>query len=187
MSVRIKPEQQIQRINQLQQRLNDFSAISAEELNKRKHEKSWSSLEVMKHMCIGHKAYSDKVNKALTWEAKKGKAEDLKCRTVPNFLIKRFPPRDKKIRMKMKTTSKFKPLINGAGDKDAIITELNDCLEELKGWVNAYRTNQVSLKLFPSALGPIVRFNVPECCEFILGHNERHFLQVDNTLEATKA
>lgn len=79
----------------------------------------------------------------------------------------------------MKTAKKFEP-INVGEDMSLVINELVQNLEELKTWINQYRTSEISLKKFNSAIGPVVRFNVPEACEFILCHDERHFHQMRN-------
>ncbi|MFT5779162.1 MAG: hypothetical protein ACI837_002119 [Crocinitomicaceae bacterium] len=184
MRVIIQPEQQIQRINWLTNELEKYSSISEAELKRRLKEKSWSIIEVVKHMSIGHAAYQKKISQALKLPSKQLKVVDkLKCSTIPSYLIKRFPPNEGKIRLKMKTSKQFQPIILNEGQsmKD-IFVELTDSLEELKSWVNTYRTQAISLKKFNSAIGPVVRFNIPEACEFILCHNERHFHQMGTIL-----
>lgn len=185
MSVQIHPEQQIQRINALLTKLEEVRRLSTEELTKRPNEKAWSVIEVVKHMSIAHIAYRKKVKKALASPASTKEGIDgIRSRAIPGFLIKRFPPKDGKIRFKMKTMRAFQPLLNLQNvDTESEFIELKQCLEELKKWVNTYRTQPVSLRKFNSAIGAMVRFNIPEACEFILCHNERHFHQVSRILQ----
>lgn len=188
MSVYIKPEQQIQRINQLLGKLEAYKGHETDLLRQRPHEKAWSVFEVMKHMSVAHLVYRPKVEGKLELPAKqKAPVENLKSGAIVAFLLKRFPPAEGKIRFKMKTAKKFYPMLDNAsiGDVEgqAVLSELEECLLELKSWVNHYRTKSVSLKKFNSAVGPVVRFNIPEACEFILCHNERHFQQAENTLK----
>jgi hypothetical protein len=125
-------------------------------------------------------------------EAFKGSASseeihsEYKASTIPSFLIKRFPPKEGVIKFKMKTTKMFKPVLDvdqlDAAEIQAILEELGATLKELKSWVEVYRTKAISMKKFNSALGAVVRFTIPEACEFILCHNERHFLQLERAL-----
>lgn len=177
MRARIKPEQQIQRINTLIGELEGYRSLSMDELKRKPSSKSWSIIEVIKHMSIGQDAYREKINKALISSRSKEMVEDLRCSAIPSYLIKKFPPVEGKIKMKMKTAKKFEP-INVGENMDIVINELVQNLEELKSWINKYRTSEISMKKFNSAIGPVVRFNVPEACEFILCHDERHFYQM---------
>lgn len=187
MSTFIKPAFQIQRINDLENRLKSFQSLSLEQLTKRPNPKSWAPIEVAKHMVIAHGVYREKIEKTLSIKSNNSVPAEFKATFIPSFLIKRFPPKDGEIIHKMKTMKKFDPVLDVSQLKqnqaDAILKELEDILLELKNWVETYRTQSISLKKFNSAVGAVVRFNVPEACEFILCHNERHFLQLDRALK----
>lgn len=187
MSITIKPEHQIQRINILQNQLQEIKKMEKSALIKRPNEKSWSAIEVMKHIVIAQNAYTSKIDGVITAKSKnQTKVSEMKAAAIPGFLIKRFPPQAGRIQMKMKTSKKFKPMLDLTQLQDAdiqtIISELETALDQLKKWVQHYRTEAISLRKFNSAIGPIVRFNLLEACEFILCHNERHFLQMKNAL-----
>lgn len=186
MSTFIKPAFQIQRINELENQLKAFQSLSIEELTRRPSPKSWSAIEVAKHMVIGHEAYRDKVNGALSLNSSNDVPSEFKASAIPSFLIKRFPPKEGQIKHKMKTMKRFKPVIDfselNREGVDSILSELSEILEELKDWVEHYRTRSISMKKFNSAIGAAVRFNIPESCEFILCHNERHFLQMHRAI-----
>ena len=179
----VRPFNQLGRIQTLKSRLDELKQLSEEKLKQRPAEKKWSVLEVIKHMAIGHNAYKNKINEIFDSSSEnKERVEELRCSSIPSYLIKRFPPKDKKIRFKMKTSMMFKPMLNGGEDIAKVISDFESTLDELETWVNRISNSGVSLKKFNSAIGPIVRFNVPEATEFILCHNERHFQQIENTL-----
>lgn len=187
MSVIIKPEYQIQRINVLQNQLQAYKSMEKSKLIKRPTPKSWSVVEVMVHMVIAQNSYLSKIEGSIAeTSTKRTKVSELKASAIPAYLIKRFPPQAGKIKMKMKTSKKFNPLLELTNINDAdvqtIFSDLEKALDQLKNWVQHYRTEAISLRKFNSAIGPIVRFNLPEACEFILCHNERHFLQMKNAL-----
>lgn len=186
MSIYIKPEFQIQRINHLENRLNSWDSLSPDEWRHRPDSKSWSAIEVVQHMFLAHKVYRDKIEGALAKEASTEVLSEYKAAAIPGFLIKRFPPNEGRIRFKMKTMKQFKPVLAieqlNAQDIQNILSDMSDALTELKTWAERYRTQSISMKKFNSAIGATVRFNVPEACEFVLCHNERHFLQIDRAL-----
>ena len=189
MRARINPEQQIQRINHLKNVLEGYHSIAEQDLNRRPNKKAWSILEVMKHISMAHKAYQANIIAAFDKSSKQSQVVDqLKCSPISSYLIKRFPPIQGEIRFKMKTLKKFQPIFPEQGVASSeVIQELNASLDELKSWINQYRNTPISLKKFNSAIGPMVRFNIPEACEFILCHNERHFYQIDKALTIVKS
>jgi hypothetical protein len=181
----IQSSKQLERIQVLSNRLRELRSLPVATLTKRPSAKKWSVLEVIKHMEIAHDAYRDKVRKVINNSELSGKGiVTLTCSAIPSFLIKRFPPQNKKIRFKMKTAGKFKPMLNGGEDAKIIFEAFEMTLKDLEGWVKQYQVKGVSPEKFNSAVGPLVRFNVPEAVEFILCHNERHFQQIENTLKA---
>lgn len=188
MRVKIKPENQIERINKLLNELSSYKNLDSSKLVKRPNEKSWSLIEIMKHISLAHDVYKEKVSEALSQKPEYTQVlSEFGTSAIPSYLIKRFPPKNGEIKMKMKTSKVFRPVLDldsiKQNDFEAIISELENALNKLKNWVNHYRTKPISLKKFNSAIGPIVRFHAPEACEFILCHNERHFQQIRNTLK----
>ena len=180
----ISPENQIQRINALIIKLQDFEKIPLTDLQKKPHEKAWNSIEVLRHMVIGHNAYREKIDTTIQkLPVSSDQLNGVKSRSIPSFLIKRFPPIEGEIKFKMKTGKIFEPSTEMGGvDLPKEFAEMQDCLIHLYDSVQAYRLKQVEKIKFNSAIGPVVRFNVAEACEFILCHNERHFRQIENNL-----
>lgn len=189
MRAQIKPTYQIQRINSLLNRLEEFNQLDSELFMKRPRQKAWCGAEVLKHMIVAHNAYANKINDALTKSKPvKEEIEVLSASAIPSFLIKRFPPKEGKIRFKMKTGKQFKPMLDvdklTENQVEGIFSEMKATLNELSAWIEQTRKKDVLPVRFNSAVGPIVKFNVIEACEFILCHNERHFQQIENTLKA---
>lgn len=190
MGVQLNIERQIERIEYLKFKLRELQELNAEILTRRPSSKKWSTIEVIGHMIEAHKVYELKINKALQWKESVVLIKNgFDCSGLISFLIKKFPPQpDGSVRMKMKTTKKFKPVfeLNKLNDVDVkeILKEFSQSLVELENWILFYQNNPVSIKKFSSAIGPIVRLNIPEACEFILCHNERHFHQIQQVLKS---
>lgn len=191
MRAQIKPIHQIQRVNLLVNQLEEMKQIDTQLFMKRPKHEAWCGAEVLKHMILGQQAYTDKVDRALK-KAKpvRDEVESITPRFIPSFLIKRFPPIDGEIRHKMKTTKRFKPMLDPdnltTDEVHQFLSEMKKMLEQLSVWVEKTRKKDVRPIRFNSAIGPIVRFNASEACEFILCHNERHFQQLNNAIRSAK-
>lgn len=185
--VMINPKQQLERVAALHFRLDQFNTFTHEAWIKNANPKSWCALEVAKHISIAQIAYREKMSLAFQQlKAAPQPISEIESTAIPSFLIKRFPPQAGVIRMKMKTTKRFEPLLKPEDrleiEREAIVSELNACLHELEQWINLYPNKAVKSYRFNSAVGALVRFNVAEACEFMLCHAERHFLQLERAL-----
>ncbi len=185
--IHIKSAQQIERINKLINQLSDLNSTTNSPWMQRPHEKAWSAIEVVKHIVIAHTVYVHKIDTALAkLQPQDAVLEDIKSTLIPSMLIKRFPPKQGRIRFKMKTMKQFEPMLDMATfdpiNIPTLLNDLKDVLNQLKTWIKTYRPLNVKSVRFNSAVGPTVRFNVAEACEFILCHNERHFQQIKNAL-----
>ncbi len=182
--VKISAPQQIERIQQMNQHLDDLLSSSAQ-LNLRPRPKSWSIIEVIEHMNIAHHFYIEKIDSHLKMAPPSTNQTDHTAHAMPSFLMKRFPPKDGKIKFKMKTFKRFTPVFdleNISENKiQTVIKDFRSSLEHLEKAIQEYTSKITEQKRFASAVGAWVKFNVPEAIEFIICHNERHWQQIWNT------
>ncbi len=189
MRVHIKPTHQMQRVNLLRNQLEALKQKNSTLFTIRPNEKAWCGAEVLKHMMVAQEIYTERLDGALSkLKTINTEVDALKTKRIPSFLIKRFPPIDGEIRFKMKTSKQFKPMLDpselDASQVDNLLKEMDHSLSQLLEWIEQTRFKNVASIRFNSAIGPIVRFNASEACEFILCHNERHFHQLQRTLES---
>lgn len=184
----IQSDNQLERIKRLQARLSEMSNLDHPLLTTRPKTKKWSAVEVVQHMVLAHKVYAPKINKVLDSASKSEIDKTYRTSFIPSYLIKSFPPKDGKVKSKMKTFKRFVPVIENLQNVkvEDEINALRTCLDELSSWVEKYIHQDTAGIKFNSAIGAIVRFNVPEACEFILGHNERHFHQIEEAIRILK-
>lgn len=188
MSVTIIAIQQIQRINQLQEQLNSLKQVDSKTLLRKANPKKWSVAEILSHLIIANGMYKPKLEKQLAIKTNLVSVSDgIKASWLPSFLVQKFKPKDNKIQLKMKTSGMFEPQLKENQTVLELIEEFEISLNDLKNWIYHYRTENISLKKFNSALGPVVRFNIPEACEFLLAHTERHFFQIERTLKVVNS
>lgn len=165
--------------------LDSFYEISDDFIIQKPAPNAWCMLEVARHMTIAHNVYIPKIESAFDrLKLSNEEITSIRSTVVPSMLIKRFPPKDGKIKYRIKTSSMFEPDLDletvTSTDIKRILNELNETLVQLRSWIEQYQKVDFQSVRFNSAIGPIVRFNIAEACEFILCHNERHFQQMEN-------
>ncbi len=187
--VSISAENQIERLNRIASRLKEIETLSPKELVKQPTENKWSIAEVIEHMYIAYTLYTDKLNNAIAQSDTNNESwTELKAGRWVSLLLKNFRPKNGVIKMKMKTQKIFEPKRlpsnQSAETLGEVFKDMYKSIDHLKECAIQSRTKNCSRVKFSSAIGPVIRFNVPEAIEFILRHNERHMFQVELMLDS---
>ncbi|NKI31348.1 DinB family protein [Croceivirga thetidis] len=182
----LTPENQIQRLNQLLNFVDDLKTIGVERLKNRPNEKSWNTIEVLEHLNIAYSLYADNIHSTLEklkddnngpWEYKPG--------FWNRFVIEGQRPKGSKRPFKMKTLKKFEPLLPNSLNEatiEEVFNRFKNAHNQLKSFIVESRTKRIEHKKITSAIGPIVKFHLPEAFEFLICHAERHKIQIDEIL-----
>ena len=185
----LTPENQIQRLNQLLNAVETLKERSFPELTHRPNEKSWNILEVLEHLRIAYALYEKKIETALfqlggdsegSWEYRPG--------FWNRFIIEGQRPKEKKRPFKMKTLKRFEPqLPKELSQKEVrqVFEKFKKSYTELKASIIASRNKRINHHRIASAIGPIIKFHLPEAFEFLICHAERHKVQIDEIVAST--
>lgn len=182
----ISYENQIERLNRVISTMKDFARLPDDRLRTRPAPSAWSILETVEHM---NKAYAPHYRQNLVKVlARSPKTEAAPTEFAPGWLARLAcnsirPKEDGARKMKMKTLGKFQPGREEALDTEAVFAAFFDHQQHLKAQILEARKRAVGRRKLSSAIGPLVRFTVPEAIEFVLSHEERHVLQCRETLE----
>jgi len=179
-------EDQINRIDQIINSVYKLNNVSEEVLNKNPDAKTWSVLQVVNHIDIANRLYEEKIKKVLGKLPKTSNGHVLSYSSAMNrWIVKSMRPIQNKRKWKMKTLKKFKPGQSSSLDK-SVIQSFIENLQHLKAFVEEARHKQTKGARISSAIGPIVKFEPPECFEFIINHTERHMVQIEHILSRLK-
>ena len=182
---RITYNNQVDRLNRVVKAIKEFTRLPVSQLRTSPAPGAWSILETVEHM---NKAYAphyrEKLVKVLAGSPKTETAPTVfKPGWMARLAINSIRPKDGERKMKMKTLGKFKPEQETALDPEVVFAVFFDHQEHLKAQILEARKRVVGRRKLSSAIGPLVRFTVPEAIEFVLTHEERHVLQCRETLE----
>lgn len=187
-SLKIVAEDQIQRVNLLINAVKEFQELPAEALIQKPDSKTWSLFEVIEHMNIAYEIYRPRIDKALQNLPDLATLEStFKAHTFPKLFIHMIKPKGEERKWKLKTLKRFEPNTHNSAISDTEITAMfkrfYDNKAHLKKAILDSRSKKVNQLRIVSAIGPIVKFYLPEAFEFIICHAERHVLQMREVQE----
>lgn len=187
----ISAEDQIQRLNQIIQQMEIVQELDFKTLVRRPGPKQWSPIEIVGHMNAAYRLYRERLDAHIPQLPDIDEPEDqFKAGRKNAWFINMITPKGKERAYKMKTTQKFQPVfqlkeLNEQKNRQVFAQFFSD-KQHLKEAIQQSRTKQVRQQKFNSAIGPIVRFYLPEAFEFVIGHDERHLVQLEEVLDTLK-
>lgn len=187
----ISAENQTQRVNQIIQKMEDIQQLDFTSLTERPAEDRWSIIEVVGHMNAAYHLYRERLDQHIPGLPDLNEPSDtFKAGRKNAWFINMITPQGGKRSSKMKTTKKFHPVFQveelDEQKVQEVFTQFFSDKQHLKGAIQASRTKKVGQSKFNSAIGPVVRFYLPEAFEFVIGHDERHLVQVGEVLAQVK-
>lgn len=187
-TIKINAEDQIRRLNLIHSAVETFQELPLAVLNRKPNAKQWSIIEVVGHMNQAYADYRGKIDHAIQTFPKKANetSETYTAGGMGKMAINMIRPKNGQRKWKMKTMKKFEPntALSKASkaDIEATFQQFFDIQEHLKTAILASRKLDLKKHKITSAIGPIVRFYLPDCFEFIISHEERHVLQIQELL-----
>ncbi|AWX44424.1 hypothetical protein HME9304_01425 [Flagellimonas maritima] len=180
-------ENQIQRLNHILNTVKKHQTLDLTTLKTPPNPQAWNIVEVIAHLNIAYGKYVEKINDALAKSADIEKeSEGFKARRWQKFVFEGQRPKNGVRKMKMKTMKRFEPLLDKTElteEKiDEVFDEFFDLHNHFKQSILKSRNKDVTKIKITSAIGPIVKFYLPEAFEFLLCHLERHMVQIDEIL-----
>lgn len=166
-------------------RVEELRQLPLEMLQRRPAPGRWSVLEVLAHMNLSSGHYHRHLQRTYADEN-----NGLRFRTTftPGFWGERMtramaPRHDRSIGWKMRTMGMFEPrTANTEGTK--ALEEFAAMCHGMVGLLERARTRGLEGEKVVSTLGPVLRFKAGDAFRFPVAHQERHFLQIERTLDA---
>ncbi|WP_291725327.1 DinB family protein [Bernardetia sp.] len=169
--------------------------LSDDELNERPHSESWTVLECIEHLNRYSEFYLEEIEKRI--DAKMDTNKKMDKKSIDNYIFKSgflgnysansmLPNQTGKKAGQINKMTTFKdkdPIHSGVNRKvlETFIDDQNEfirLLEKSKN-INLNKT-KVSLTI------PLLKFNLGDTFRFVINHQIRHFLQIENILKNTK-
>ncbi|GAB5552666.1 MAG: hypothetical protein Sapg2KO_22570 [Saprospiraceae bacterium] len=179
----VMAEDQIQRTNQIISSIENLQKLDFATLTQRPDPKQWSIIEVIGHMNSAYYLYEARLDQKLQeLPASNESEEPFKVGRKTAFFIRAITPQGSKRPMKMKTMKVFEPVFTieelDAEKIEGVFNTFFNYKKHLKSSIQKARSKAVNHSKINSALGPLVKFYLPEAFEFLIGHDERHLVQI---------
>lgn len=164
--------------------LEKVKTLTIDKLNFKPSEKHWSILEVIDHLNKVTNLYFPKFDKIIE-EARPETLDNSKKRystILGRLSIYSMLPKQTKRKYKMKTFSFFEPNSNSKLPNETL-DKYFESKERFNEIIRKSRVLDLNRVKVSTALGSSVKFFVPECFEFLLAHEKRHLVQIQEILE----
>jgi len=163
---------------------SEILPLSEEVLTFKPSEKAWSILECVEHINIANKHYHDQIEAKLQDQQTTPK-ENYSGGALGNYFTKMMKPKeDNTIPGKMKTMSKFYPVLNlQSNNQNSVIDAFLKDQQRLLGLLEKARSANLAKIKIKSALGGWLMFKLGDAFRFMTAHSQRHVLQAMNVLE----
>lgn len=160
----------------------ELSAMPSEKLYRKENEKKWSVIEVIDHLNKIYDNYLDNFQNAISHAPIRSDTDRFRFqRTLLGKLSTySMKPKGKKRKFKMKTFDFFQPVENR--DSNEILGTFVANKEKFHKLIEEASTKNLQNIKMPTSLGERLKFYVPECFDFILAHEERHVIQIEDIL-----
>lgn len=168
---------------------NQFQKRSDDILHWKESEKKWSVIEVIAHLNLIYECYAPKFEVALRNAKKReeGGARERQQSTILGKLsIYSMKPKGSKRRFKMATFDFFEPNLH-SGQVDVTLVDFLENKAQFEGFVEESKHLDIRDIKVSTALGERVKFYLPECFDFIMSHEERHVVQIQEILEKAQS
>ena len=187
-NLQVTSEDQIQRLNNIFSKVQQLQELGLKTITESPSAKSWSIVEVIQHLNIAYAIYRPKLIAYLKEAAdSESGASGFKVRPWQKMMINMQRPKGNVRKWKMKTLKRFEPVLDTSTlDEDVtkeIFAHFFEAHQHLKRCILDSRSKNVHQRTITSAIGPVVKFYLPEAFEFLICHLERHMVQIDLILE----
>jgi hypothetical protein len=165
---------------------SDIAALPIENLIWKEKPSKWSAIEVLSHLNKMYEYYLPRIEAAL----ENAITGDGTCPSynsdVAQRLIERLRPQGKKRLFKTQTLSMFEPeapMDDCKGECQEIIHTFMQNKERFHNLIRLTKSKNVRGLLISTPLVDKLKFSVPEVYEYILSHEDRHMVQIEEILE----
>lgn len=159
-----------------------INGLDDDTLNTQEAEGKWSILQCLKHLSIANQIYVNNISKAFTKYPQQNEQE-FRSHWKGDYFTKMISPKgDGEVKNSMKTFKSMNP--DQALNPKLTIEEFFSTHEELIELMKkseSYNLNKVKV---PTALGPIIKLRLGDAFRFLLGHLDRHVIQLKRIKKA---
>ena len=180
-------ERLLERSNKIKRTiLEDLTQLDQKSLTWKESPKKWSAIEVVDHLNKVYEIYLENFERIISAApVLNGETQKHRKTILGRLSIYTNKPRGSKRKFKVKTFDFFYP----AKDIDckAIFEEFASKKDTFNSQLKEARLKNLNELKMPTALGEKMKFYVSECFDFVLTHEERHMLQLDEILDKMRS
>lgn len=169
-----------QSINRLKEDLSEIKAVieglDEKTLNQLEGPKKWSILQTLQHLTLANTIYVKNIDKAFE-KYDQGNADIYQSHWKGDWFTRMISPKEEGvIKNKMKTVGSMAP--KEQLDAEKTISEFFELHEKFIDQMNESRNYNLNKVKVTTGFGPLVKLRLGDVFNFLIGHIERHIIQM---------
>lgn len=169
-------------VKQIILQANKLETLSADILQRQPAADKWSVAQVLEHLNIYARYYSNAIEDKLHLN-QSGPNAEFHPGWLGNYFTKIMKPRDdKSIPQKMKAPKNAIPAPQP--DAAAMLREFINHQHHLLNLLAIAKTANLDYIRIPTSLSKLIRLKLGDTFRFLIAHEQRHFIQIENILAA---
>lgn len=145
------------------------------------NEDTWSVIEVIEHLNLVFELYHPRISEVLnTAKPRQEVTEISKASWKAGLFVSMMEPKGQKRKYKMKTFKFYEPHFT---DSETVLSKYLDYRKVFNEYIQSSRNLEVDRLKIVSAIS-IVKFTIPEALAFMLAHEQRHIVQMEEVINA---
>lgn len=153
-----------------------IEGINAQTLNTPEDVNKWSMLQCLKHLSFAVEVYNKNVENAFLTGKYNSPADSFKSHWKGDMFTKMISPKDDGTIKPMKTFKSMNPTV--VMDAEPTLYEFFTLHQKFADLIEESRSFDLNKVKVNTALGPMVKLRLGDAFRFIIGHAERHLMQL---------
>lgn len=165
----------------IQQQLPALRSLSPADMNKQPAPGKWSIAQVLEHLNSYNRFYLLHLDRVMK-HSMLPKEERFNSGFIGNYFTNMMLPKGGKVGNKMSAPKDHTPA--PALDGQAVLQEFSEGTEQLLKLLQVAQNKNINKLKVPITISRLVRLKVGDTFRFLIAHQQRHFVQINNVMSA---
>lgn len=167
-------------VNNTLKQLKSMSVLPKDQLLKQPQPDKWSVAQVLEHLNGYNRFYLKEIEKAVKNNSPSFK-EMFKSGVFGGYFTKMMQPKEGAVTNKMKAPKDY--TYSNDLDVDEVLREFEEGQQRLLGLLDKVKELDLNKIKLPISISKMIKLKLGDVLRFLIAHQMRHFIQIDNTLK----
>ncbi len=168
---------------------NEISHLDVTKLYHKDASKQWSIIECLAHINLANRHYVETMEQKISDALSEGLSPIAKYKQgfLGRMAVKSMTPTENaEIKSKMNTMKRFRPSV-AKDQSEQVFETFFDLTSRLQEQIESAKLVNLDKVRIVSAIGPLLVFKLGDALGFVVGHTQRHILQIQRKLSSLES